>query len=79
MRVRIINRGREGNAMCFIVQEINGSAIYTISYCHRTESPFWRARGIQIYYGNVEFPDESVRKGFLRVDYNNRISLLTFN
>jgi hypothetical protein len=76
MKVRIINRGRENNAMCFKLQEINGSAIYTMSYCHRTESPLWKARGIQIYYGNVEFPDGNVRKGFLRIDYYNRMIVL---
>lgn len=49
MRVRLVNRGIDGDTMCFKVIAINTGIEYTISNCLRSEHPMWRVHGIQHY------------------------------
>ncbi len=67
MRVRLVNRGIDGDTMCFKVIAINTGIEYTISNCLRSEHPMWRVHGIQHYIGNVEFEDGTIRKACLRL------------
>ena len=74
MKVYIEKLRRNDDTIDFIVRDYNDKA-YSITNCHRTESPFWRSHKIKCYFGNIS-DGINVKIGVLRISFDGNCSLI---
>ena len=74
MKVYIDKQRRNGDTMEFMVRDYNGK-VYSITNCHRTESPFWRSHNVKCYFGNIA-DGINVKSGVLRIWFDGICSLI---
>lgn len=65
MIVFIEKQRGNGDTMEFIVRSYNNK-IYSITNCHRTESPLWSSHNVKCYIGNIS-DGINVKSGVLQI------------
>jgi len=77
MRVYNERQRRNGDTIEFIVSDCSNK-IYSITNCHRIESPFWSSHKIKCYFGNIS-DGINIKCGVLRIRFDGICSLVLKN